>query len=29
MSLFRFSILYLFVFFLVMTVDAWWRVRGA
>ena len=29
MSLFRFSILYLFVLFLVMTADAWWRVRGA
>jgi len=29
MSLFRYSILYLFVLFLVMTVDAWWQVRGA
>jgi protoheme IX farnesyltransferase len=29
MGLFRFSILYLFAFFLVMTVDAFFRVRGS
>jgi protoheme IX farnesyltransferase len=28
-GLFRFSILYLFAFFLVMTFDAWWKVRGS
>jgi heme o synthase len=29
MKLFRFSILYLFTFFLAMTVDAFWRIRGS
>ena len=29
MSLFRFSILYLFVLFLAMTLDAWWHVHGS